>query len=168
MGTPARLFVNATELLLTRLLLECWFPNLENEIYCAESEADEDYNCIAWAAGDTTTPWWPTPDPQDAFWPIVWREESKDCFISAFQHLRQDDNYEVCDPPNFDFEPGFEKVALYLDAQDNPKHMARQLPGGFWVSKLGKSWDILHQSEKGVEGVRYGQAAIVLRRLIRT
>ncbi|HEU4712680.1 MAG TPA: hypothetical protein VFS76_14000 [Pyrinomonadaceae bacterium] len=166
MGTPARLFVNASELLLIRALLECWFPNLENEVYCAESESDEDYNCIAWAAGDTSTFWWPSADPLDAFWPIAWREESKECFIEAFGHIRQNDNYEVCDPPDFDFEPGFEKVALYLDAQDKPQHMARQLASGIWTSKLGKSWDILHQTEKGVEGARYGSAVIVMRRPI--
>lgn len=163
MGTPARLFVNSSELLLIRLLLECWFPNLENEIYCADSEPDEDYNCIAWAAGDASTPWWPTPDPLDALWPIAWREESKDCFIEAF---KQDGNYEVC-ATDFSLEAGYEKVALYLDSYDKPQHMARQLAGGIWTSKLGKSWDILHQTEKGVEGATYGSAVVVMRRPIR-
>jgi hypothetical protein len=166
MGTPARLFVNASELLLIRLLLECWFPNLEDEIYCPESEADKDYNCIAWAAGDCDNWWEPTPDPNDAFWPITWRAYLRDCYVAAFGQLQQSDNYEVCDPPDFNFEPGYEKVALYVDAQDVPTHMARQLPGGIWVSKLGKSWDILHQTEKGVEGARYGSAVLVMRRPI--
>jgi len=67
MGTPARLFVNASELLLIRLLLECWFPNLKHEIFCPESEADEYYNCIAWAADDCDHWWEPTLDPTDGF-----------------------------------------------------------------------------------------------------
>jgi hypothetical protein len=159
MGTPARLFINSSELLLIRALLECWFPNLENEIYCAESERDDDYNCIAWAADETDTPWWPTNDPRDAHWPITWRAVHKDCFIQAFETLR----YRVC-PTDFSLEPGFEKVALYLDSNHEPQHMARQLSSGVWTSKLGKSWDILHQTASGVEGDRYGTAVIVMRR----
>jgi hypothetical protein len=164
MGTPTRLFVTAGELLLIRALLECWFPNLEREIYCAESERDEDYNCIAWAANDTDTPWWPTPDPRDGYWPIAWRAVHKDCFIEAF---KSHGGYEVC-ATDFSLEIGYEKVALYLDSNDEPQHMARQLSSGVWTSKLGKAWDILHQTQKGVEGQRYGTAVIVMRRPIQT
>lgn len=162
MGTPARLFVNASELLLIRALLECLFPNLANEVYCPESEADKDYNCIAWAAEDCDHWWEPTADPNDGFWPIAWRAYHKDCYVEAF---KQHCHYEVC-ATDFSLEPGYEKVVLYLNAQDRPMHMARQLPSGIWVSKLGKSWDILHQTEKGVEGARYGNAVIVMRRPI--
>jgi hypothetical protein len=154
--------VTAGELLLIRALIECWFPNLEHEIYCAESERDEDYNCIAWAAGECDTPWWPTPDPNDAFWPITWRAVHKDCFIAAF---KAHGKYEVC-ATDFGLEPGYEKVALYLDSQDEPQHMARQLSTGIWTSKMGKSWDVLHQTPKGVEGDRYGHVVIVMRRSI--
>lgn len=162
MGTPERLFVTASELLLIRALIECWFPNLEHEIYCAESERDEDYNCIAWAADDTDQWWEPTPDPLDGFWPIPWRAYDKDCYVEAF---RTDGGYEVC-ATDFSLEQGYEKVALYLDANQRPKHMARQLPSGIWTSKLGKSWDILHQTHKGVEGATYGNAVVVMRRSI--
>ena len=160
MGTPARLFVTASELFAVRECLKCWFPNLENEVFCPESERDEDYNCIAWAAGETDTPWWPTQDPNDAFWPIAWREVHKDCFVEAF---RVSGNYELC-ATDFSLEAGYEKVALYLDSQDTPQHMARQLPGGIWTSKLGKTWDILHQTAQGVESADYGNAVVVMRR----
>ena len=162
MGTPARLFVNANELLLIRQLLECYFPNLAIEVYCAESEKDEDYNCIAWAAGDTDKPWWPTPDPRDGYWPIAWRTVHKDCFIEAF---RVSQGYEVC-ATDFALEHGYEKVALYLDNNKEPTHMARQLSSGIWTSKLGKLWDIFHQTPRGVEGDRYGNAMVVMRRPI--
>src|SRR5687767_10982510 len=153
MGTPKRLSINTTEeLFVIRELLECWFPNLEHEVYCAESERDKDYNCIAWAADDCENWWEPTRNPEDAFWPIAWRAYHKDCYIQAFQvHC----GYEVC-ATDFGFDPRYEKVALYLDANGQPQHMARQLPGGIWTSKLGKAWDILHQTPQGVENNRYG------------
>ena len=97
-----------------------------------------------------------------AFWPIAWRSYSKDCYVEAF---KQDGHYEV-GPTDFSLETGYEKVALYLDTQGVPMHMARQLSNGIWVSKLGKSWDILHQTEKGVEGTTYGSAVVVMRRPI--
>ena len=164
MGTPARLFVSANELLLIRQHIESYFPNLEDEVYCAESEKDNDYNCIAWAANEADTFWWPTPDPKDAYWPIPWRTVHRDCFIEAFKVSR---GYEVC-PTSFHLEAGYEKVALYLDSNGEPTHMARQLPSGIWTSKLGKSWDILHQTPHGVEGARYGHVVVVMRRPVQT
>jgi hypothetical protein len=163
MGTPERLVINtAEELFIIRELLKCWFPNLANEIYCAESERDKDYNCIAWAADDCDNWWEPTHNPLDAYWPIQWRAYNRDCYVEAFRVSR---GYEVC-ATDFGLEPGFEKVALYLDVNNEPKHMARQLESGIWTSKLGKAWDILHQTAQALEGDRYGGALVVMRRPI--
>jgi hypothetical protein len=162
MGTPERLFVTSGELLIIRELIVCWFPNLANEMYCAESEQTDEYNCIAWAADDCDNWWEPTSDPLDGHWPIPWRAYHKDCYIEAF---RVSGNYEIC-AVDFALESSYEKVALYIDVNGRPTHMARQLSSGIWTSKLGKSWDILHQTPQGLENSRYGNAVVVMRRPI--
>jgi hypothetical protein len=43
--------------------LEKLFPALLGSGYQVTSPRDEAYNCIAWAAGDTTDCWWPA-DPE--------------------------------------------------------------------------------------------------------
>jgi hypothetical protein len=161
MGTPKRLFVNSSELFRIRVIIKDRFPNLDKEVFCAESESEDHYNCIAWAADDCDHWWEPTPDPIDGHWPISWRAYVPECYIEAF---KEEKHYEVC-ATDFSLEPGFEKVALYLDADGDPAHMARQLSNGIWTSKLGHGWDILHQTPTGVEGDRYGAAVIVMRRL---
>ena len=66
---------------------------------------------------------------------------------------------------NSHIESGFEKVAVYVDAEGRPTHVARQLPNGLWTSKLGKSQDIEHELE-GVTGSVYGSVAQFLKRPI--
>jgi hypothetical protein len=138
------------------------FPNLQNESFKPVSEDSDEYNCIAWAADVVDDRWWPDPDPANAFWPIAWRDPNdKDCFIGAFKSYG---NYEPCDK-DFSLEAGYEKVVLYVDSNDDPKHMARQLANGKWTSKCGVyGWDIIHETVKGVEGQEYGQAILALRR----
>lgn len=50
--------------------LEQLFPRLRGADYRVTSPPDETYNCIAWAAGDTTNCWWPA-DPDIAEWPAA-------------------------------------------------------------------------------------------------
>jgi len=141
-----------------RLAIEEVFSNLTNHKYEAESEATEEYNCIAWAAGDTERWWWPHVD---AFWPAqIPRTVDIRSFVSAFEML----NYEACGE-NFSFESGYEKVAIYTDPTGSPTHMARQLESGVWASKLGELWDIIHHTLEGIEGESYGQAALAMRRI---
>lgn len=162
MGTPERLSVNVVELLTIRRLLIQKFPNLRNEPFTPVSRDSDEYNCIAWAAHVVDDRWWPHPNSADAFWPIAWRDPAdKDCFIEAF---RDYGNYEPCGN-DFSLESGFEKVALYIAANGDPQHMARQLADGKWTSKCGVfGWDIVHQTVHGLEGSEYGRAVIALRR----
>jgi hypothetical protein len=161
MGTPKQLSVTVTERLLIRASLIGGFPNLRNEFFEPVSEDSDEYNCIAWAADVVDDRWWPHPNPADGFWPIPWRAEEQDCFVEAF---RVDGNYEPCGT-DFSLEPGYEKVALYVDANDKPTHMARQLSSGRWTSKVGVlGWDIVHETVHGVEGNEYGRAVLALRR----
>ena len=39
--------------------IEDLFPKLRGKAYQVTSPRNEAYNCIAWAAGDTTDWWWP-------------------------------------------------------------------------------------------------------------
>ena len=69
---------------------------------------------------------------------------------------------ERCDTS---LEPGKCKVAIYADANRKPTHAARQLPSGWWASKLGTAIDIHHELS-ALEGPAYGKVVIVLARPI--
>lgn len=120
------------------------------------------YNCIAWAAGKKDKWWWPSDDPCD-FWPIPIDSKtpvSLEQFIKAFEH----EGYSDCGQ-NSEFENGYEKVAIYLDEDGEPTHAARQLPSGFWTSKMGNGEDIEHDTLQVVECKAYGMAKHFLKKL---
>ena len=139
--------------------IEVMFPRLRTAPYRITSPATAEYNCIAWAAGDTAQWWWPDADPDDAvFWPAAVRaEETLDAFVAAFVSL----GYTICEGEAP--EKGYEKIALFADAAGRPTHAARQLPGGRWTSKLGRAEDIEH-GLRDLEGTIYGAVALVMKR----
>lgn len=92
--------------------------------------------------------YWPTGNPTVALWN----------FEEAFASI----GYEVCS--NGDLEPGYEKVALYVDRNGTPRHAARQAGDGAWLSKLGPDIDIRHMDVDGVSGDRYGRPVRYMRR----
>ena len=65
--------------------------------------------------------------------------------------------------PGEELEAGFEKIALFVDNRDTPRHAARQLPNGRWTSKLGELEDIEHGLHD-LEGAEYGSVVAVMRR----
>jgi hypothetical protein len=135
-----------------RLALVKEFPGLAQSAFEITSQPTRDYNCIAWAAGDSDRFWWP-----GAFWPAaVGRKVTRANFIRAFEGI----GYKVCATP--DPEEGYEKVALYED-RGVPTHAARLLPNGSWTSKLGHAHDISHSLE-GLNGSQYGAPVIFMRR----
>jgi len=139
--------------------LELVFPALRGRPYKVTSPADDRYNCVAYAAGDTTQYWWPdkADTPDSSYWPPgVPREETLEAFRQAFATL----GYEVCNDERP--EAGFEKVALFALA-GVPKHAARQLSNGRWTSKLGPMEDLEHGLH-GLTGMTYGSVALVLKR----
>ncbi len=117
------------------------------------------YNCIAWAAKDEDRWWWPAP-PGTSYWPEgVPREVTLDAFIQAFNTL----GYQPCEDTQY--QQGFEKVAIFVNDNGIPTHVARQLNNGKWTSKLGRSYDIKHNLEELTSFVpSYGNVAIILRR----
>lgn len=115
------------------------------------------YNCIAWAAGDSSRNWWPL---NYSYWPRgVARELTLDAFIQAFGTL----GYEPCKDGKV--EKNYEKIVLYL-LNGEPTHAARQLSDGRWSSKLGKAHDVSHRTVRGVEGPCYGKATQYMRRRV--
>lgn len=150
-----------SELTSEKLRLQQSFPNLAGTEYHITSPEDRAYNCIAWAAGDMKHFWWPFPPPY-AYWPpgapLV---PTLSAFVAAFATL----GYAPCD--SAEYETGYEKVALFLDAQGVPLHAARQVADGRWTSKLGRSFDIEHVLD-GLAGTKYGTVGAVLCRRMRS
>jgi hypothetical protein len=132
------------------------FPRLTVDNHRKTSPATPEYNCIAWSAGDPENWWQPR-----FFWPseVAADEFGIDVLIEAFRSL----GYVLCvdDQP----EPDFEKVALYGSANVYT-HAARQLPGGWWTSKLGKAEDedIEHETPQVLAGGAYGEVVQFMKR----
>lgn len=123
------------------------------------SPATAEYNCIAWAAEDTSACWWPDPS-YIYFWPPnLPREETVETFMRAYETL----GYIYCD--SADYEDGFEKIAIFIHSDGKPKHAAKQLTSGSWTSKLGQAEDIEHALD-GVAGSIYGRVAAIMKRPI--
>jgi hypothetical protein len=139
--------------------LERAFPGLASSSWRITSPATGDYNCIAWAAGDTTRWWWPSDDPEaPAFWPEgVPATLTLSAFLALFATLGY---VQTADEKA---EPGLDKVALYIREDDTPTHAARQLPTGEWSSKLGRSIDIEHALH-ALSGTIYGRVVCILQR----
>jgi hypothetical protein len=134
--------------------LERYFPGLANSAYEVTSPPTDDYNCIAWAAGDDTR-WW-EPDPLDVYYWLASspREYTVDAYVRAYE----DAGYRRVQQAS----PGDERVAIFVK-DGIPQHAARELPSGRWTSKCGELEDITHEIS-ALEGAFYGTAVIVLRR----
>ena len=130
------------------------FPHLSPKLVQVTSSATPKYNCIAWAAGDNRSWWWPSPD---GYWPPgVPQRATLDAFRQAFGAI----GYTTARGTNV--EPNKEKVAIYA-LNDVPTHAARQLPNGKWTSKCGRNVDIEHDLHE-LEGSCYGQVVVMLER----
>src|SRR5579872_7145891 len=86
------------------------------------SDSARKYNCIAWADGKTDKWWWPR-QLAGYYWPAgLPREplnrETIENFVKAFEL----EGYERCDHGLM--EIGFEKVAIYVNENNVPKHAA--------------------------------------------
>lgn len=140
------------------------YPNLQRAGFAVRdvtSPATVGYNCVAYAAKDETRPWWPINPRRAAryyYWPVEPRQATVQNFILAFETL----GYQHCQTG--DHEEGYEKVAIYVDEDDKPKHMARELGDGVWASKLGDMQDIRHHTLEAIENDMYGQAKYFMRK----
>ncbi|APV52237.1 hypothetical protein BWI17_01855 [Betaproteobacteria bacterium GR16-43] len=136
------------------------FPRLVQD-GCEVTSNCAKYNCVAWAANVTHQCWWPDGQPHH-YWPEGCPlEETVAGFEAVFIGKL---GYERA--ANADLESGFEKVALYVNPNDIPLHMARQLEDGNWTSKCGVTWDLTHYSLDSLRGGAndYGNPKYIYRR----
>jgi hypothetical protein len=156
------------------------FPFLTRDLYEVKSEETPvirshivpSYNCIAFAAGDTTR-WWEPDQAGQYFWPShIPREYTVERCVEVFEWL----GYEKC--ANATPESGFEKVSVYYTPVGNPwiprgspTHAALQMDNGIWKSKLGPWEDIEHLTLECLNGndisgsiEPYGEPVQILKR----
>lgn len=134
------------------------FPNLRNGGYRVTSKDTEDYNCIAWAAGETDRKWG-HPGAPYYFWPDgIPNNQSVDAYKAAYATC----GFVEC--ADAVLEAGYVRIAIYAHGND-VQHAARQLSNGEWTSKLGDGWDIEHVDLNGVESAIYGQPVAFMKRL---
>ncbi len=132
------------------------FPNSRLEPFELTSPATGKYNCIAWALEDPQFFYW--PGPKEFYnWPKdLPRELSMEVFVQIFAA----NGYQICE--NASLEKGFQKIAIF-EKNSEPTHAARQLPDGFWTSKIGALEDVRH-SLAAISGGMYGGAVVFLKR----
>jgi hypothetical protein len=138
------------------------FPNLVASNHALTSVYDTRYNCIAWAANDTSA-WWEPFNGPGIYWPpgaptdySIW------AYAAAFATL----GYVECQTPTF--EDGWEKIALYAELVHGEilaTHAARQLADGTWTSKLGDLEDISHADLDALCGRAYGADVMYMKRV---
>lgn len=139
---------------------EAIFPDLNATDYRVSSPKDPAYNCVAFAAGDTTRKWSPTLIPVPGYyWPPGADDgDGPEALQSCFEQI----GYQLCEDgvP----EEGYEKVALYADADGLWSHAAKLEENGEWTSKLGEIEDIRHRSEHCFANSIYGNLVHYMRR----
>lgn len=134
--------------------LRSFFSRLTDTARLTSPETPE-YNCFAWALGITDEFWEP-----GRTWPIDTPTAHEVQVVVDAYRTR---GFEIC--ADGEREPGFEKLAIYVDLNGEPTHAARQLPTGRWTSKLGLLEDIEHDLSD-LEGPEpaYGRVTTFLRR----
>jgi hypothetical protein len=141
--------------------LKEFFPRLDSHRDRVTSDATDGYNCVAWAAGENHR-WWERVSWRPTYWPPgLLDDETPAGWVKLFQDL----GYTACEDESL--EPGFEKIAIYVRPDwKTATHVARQLPGGPWTSKLGALEDIEHSTLETLAGEEYGVIGIILKRPI--
>lgn len=132
------------------------WPNLPDGSFTKTSEPNKYYNCVAFALGDfenwhdsTRFGKWDDRAPRDG---------SVKSYIKYFEL----NGFVLCEAS--EPEDGFEKVAIFEDAEGNFAHVALQLPDGRWKSKLGQLEDILHVDLQSISDGDYGTARYFMKR----
>jgi hypothetical protein len=132
-------------------------PKLTLDNHIVQSRATGDYNCVAWALGNEDD-WYEPGGRSGTTWPADIADSDG---IGPYVQLFAVSGYEECLTDGF--EDGFEKIAIYGD-DEGFLHAARQLPNGWWASKLGIRHDIDHLTLAVLEDDDYGHVLMVMRR----
>ena len=133
------------------------FPNLRNEEFTVVDPPSDLYNCIAYAAGNTSQ-WWDHTARQ--YWPPYATRSKR---IESLQEVFAGLGFEECDDGSFG--PGYQKIALYED-QGTWEHAAIQISNGAWHSKMGEGPVIEHRSPESLSDGPYGNPTVYMRRAV--
>lgn len=145
---------------LTPAELQAKFPKLNSGNHQHKSNATPRYNCMAFANNDERT-WWEAGMHGGRY---SWPSKVPDT-LEGWVKIFTEQGYEIT--PNREIEPGFEKVAIYVDLADMlPAHVAKS-DGHVWKSKLGRCQDIDHSSLDLLEGDQHWEYGVVDRILRR-
>jgi hypothetical protein len=132
-------------------------PGLVDSAYEITSPRDPQYNCVAFAVGDTSHFWYDV-EVSGYYWPPgAPSADTLDGWVKVFATH----GYVKCDHDGLESE--FEKVAIYATSEA-PEHVARQKASGVWTSKMGKGHDIEHASLEVVEGATMGKVVMIMKR----
>jgi hypothetical protein len=136
-------------------------PRLSQSRYTITSQADRNYNCVAWAAQRDQVNWWQPGGAPYYYWPIARapRSQAIGVYVEAFEHL----GFRSCRSRHA--PTGWQRVAIYTDGRGKFLHVAAQLHGDVWTSKLGQAEDIEHHTLEALEGGKYGHVTHVMRRI---
>lgn len=143
-----------------RILVMGAFPQLREENFVISSPVDREYNCIAWACG-VNNRWYDIREGLDGVeWPCSIRSES----IVALETLFRERGYSSSTSSEFELDK--RKVALYVSNDGKWKHAALQTRDkdylGWWKSKLGPQFDIIHRTPECVAGSSYGDVHCIM------
>jgi len=132
------------------------FPQLASEDYEIVGDPTDQYNCIAYAAGDTSR-WW--EHNENYHWPDhASRSNSMESLKQVFLGL----GFQPC-ANDSGVEGGYQKVVLY-EQEGSWAHAAIQMPNGRWRSKIGRGPVIEHQSPQSLSSGIYGEPTTYMRR----
>lgn len=127
--------------------------------YRKTSAATIQYNCLAWALGITWGWFDPNRRTSGYYWPPgVEREWTLATIRKIFA------THGYIEESDSQVEPGWDKVAFYVDDDDMPQHFAKQLDDGRWSSKLGDLIDVEHDNLECLVGPLYGHIGPILKR----
>lgn len=135
------------------------FPGLSKSGFTRISPATQEYNCIAWAMGETHR-WWEASNLDGYYWPDNIRDDGS---VKSIVSLFRLEGYRRC--KDAELEDGYEKVSIWGKNKEFT-HVARQLPDGTWTSKIGQLADMSHPSPECLCGVEYGAVKVVMRRKV--
>jgi len=133
-------------------------PNLTAGNHSITSPQDEHYNCVSHAVHEDQVSLW--PDDNNSWPEELPRVETIDAFVRFFTLI----GFEEIPITATKITPGYEKIAIFAEAGAFPTHVARQLDGGRWTSKLGILVDIGHADLHCLEGGEYGYVVRLMRR----
>ncbi len=133
------------------------FPNADLDGFYETSDMTPLNNCYAWAGGDKKNIWLPTKPYY--IWFTNSKSERLENFIDNYGYI----GYKELTKSS-EYEPGFEKIAIYVDEDGLPSHAARQKDNGCWTSKIGILEDVEHRTLECIEGDNYGMVKVILKR----